>query len=206
MCDRGPMTSARRLAVFCGSNRGISPAHVAAAREMGAAMAARGVELVYGGARVGLMGELADAVLDAGGAVIGVMPGHLVDHEVAHTGLTRLEVTTTMHERKARMVELADGVLALPGGFGTFDELLEVLTWNQLGLVTLPVVLVDVEGFFTPLCELLDRAVEAGFVRPEHRALAQRADDVGVALDLALAGPVEPMGAAAHKWLDLDQA
>lgn len=144
------MASPSRLTVFCGSNRGVSPAHVATARSLGTAMADRGVELVYGGARVGLMGELADAVLVAGGSVTGVMPQGLVDHEVAHTGLTRLEVTSTMHERKARMVELADGVLALPGGFGTFDELMEVLTWNQLGLVALPVVLLDVEGFFAP--------------------------------------------------------
>lgn len=206
MCDRGAVDDLRRVTVFCGSNRGVSPAHVGAARELGRAIAERGVELVYGGARVGLMGELADAALAAGGAVTGVMPGHLVDHEVAHTGLTRLEVTATMHERKARMVELADGVLALPGGFGTFDELFEVLTWNQLGLVRLPVVVIDVDGFFSALFELLDGAVQAGFVRPGHRDLVQRAVDVGEALDLALAGPSEPIGAEAHKWLDLDRA
>lgn len=200
------MASERWLTVFCGSNRGTSPAYVETVRELGRSMAQRQVGLVYGGARVGLMGELADAVLAAGGEVVGVMPGHLVEHEVAHTGLTRLEVTATMHERKTRMVELADGVIALPGGYGTFEELLEVLTWNQLGLVSLPVVLLDIEGFYTPLLELLDRAVDTGFVRPAHRALAQRADRVEAALDLALAGAVTPTGPDTHKWLDLDRA
>ena len=168
-------------------------------------MAGRGVGLVYGGARVGLMGELAEAVIDAGGQVIGVMPGHLVEHEIAHPGLTRLEVTSTMHERKARMVELADGVISLPGGLGTFEELLEVLTWNQLGLVSMPVVVLDVEGFFAPLIELLDGAVGSGFLRPAHRALLGRAETVEAALALALDAPVIPAGSGAHKWPDLDQ-
>lgn len=194
----------RRVTVFCGSNRGASPAFVAAARDLGRSIAERGVGLVYGGARVGLMGELADAALAAGGEVVGVMPGHLVEHEVAHPGLTRLEVTDSMHQRKTRMVELADGVIALPGGLGTFEELLEVLTWNQLGLVSMPVVLLDIEGFFSPLCELLDGAVEAGFVRPAHRSIAQRAETALDALAMALADPVS--FGDTHKWSDLDRA
>ena len=193
----------RRVCVFCGSNAGTAAAYAAAARDLGAAMVERGVGLVFGGGRVGLMGVLADAVLDGGGEVIGVMPGHLIDHEVGHTGLTRLEVTRSMHERKARMAELADGVIALPGGFGTFEEVLEVLTWNQLGLLALPVVFLDVDDFYASLLGFLDGAVEAGFVRPAHRALAQRATDVDDALTRALA---PPPGGSAHKWIDLDRA
>lgn len=173
------------------------------ARSLGTAMAEQGIGLVFGGGRVGLMGVVADAVLAGGGEAIGVMPGHLVDHEVGHTGLTRLEVTGSMHERKARMAELADGVIVLPGGFGTFEEALEVLTWNQLGLLALPVVFLDVHGFFAPLFEFLDRAVGAGFVRPVHRELAQPATDVPDALQRALA---PPPGGAANKWIDLDRA
>jgi len=198
-----PTSSARRVCVFCGSNAGTAAAYAAAARDLGAAMAERGVGLVFGGGRVGLMGVLADAVLDAGGEVIGVMPGHLIDREVGHTGLTRLEVTRSMHERKARMAELADGVIALPGGFGTFEEVLEVLTWNQLGLLALPVVFLDVGDFYASLLGFLDGAVEAGFVRPAHRALAQRATDVDDALARALA---PPPGGSGHKWIDLDRA
>src|SRR5690606_18265464 len=144
---------------------------------LGARLAARDIGLVYGGGRVGLMGIVADAVLAAGGEAIGGMPAHLVDREVGHTGLTRLEVTHSMHERKARMAERSDGVIALPGGFGTFEEVLEVLTWTQLGLLAAPVVFLDVDGFFAPLLDFLDRAVDAGFVRAGHRLLAQNSLD-----------------------------
>jgi uncharacterized protein (TIGR00730 family) len=192
-----PTTS---VCVFCGSNVGASDSFVATARELGAQLAARGLGVVYGGGKVGLMGQLADAALAAGGEVVGVMPEHLVGREIAHAGLTRLEVTASMHERKARMAELATGFVALPGGFGTFEEVIEILTWNQLALMAKPVVFLDVEGFYEPLLRCFDGAVAAGFVRPEHRALAQRAATVAAAIDAATAPPP----ATPHKWVDLD--
>lgn len=187
-----------RLCVYCGSNRGSDPAFVEAAVAMGQALAARGVGLVYGGGHVGMMGTLADAVLGAGGEVIGVITEQLVDAEVAHRGVTRLEVVADMHQRKARFEQLADGFVALPGGFGTLEELFEMLTWNQLGLVRKPVVLLDVAGFWGPLLAWVDHAVAAGFVRAEHGALAQRATTVDEAIDRALA----PVPAPPPKWLD----
>lgn len=189
-----------RLCVYCGSNAGANPTFAEAAESLGATLARRGIGLVYGGGNVGLMGVLADAALAAGGEVIGVIPEHLERAEVAHHGVTRLEVVRSMHERKARMADLADGFIALPGGFGTLDELVEMLTWNQLGLQAKSTVLLDVEGFFAPLFALFDRAVEAGFVRPAHRLLAQRALTVDEAVTLALA----PVPATPHKWLDQD--
>jgi uncharacterized protein (TIGR00730 family) len=189
-----------RLCVYCGSNSGSVPAFTEAAESLGATLARRGIGLVYGGGNVGLMGALADAVLAEGGEVIGVIPEHLERAEVAHHGVTRLEVVASMHERKARMSDLADGFIALPGGFGTLDELMEMLTWTQLGLQAKPTVLLDVEGFFGPLFVLFDQAVESGFVRPAHRMLAQRAVTVDEAVALALA----PVPATPHKWLDRD--
>jgi uncharacterized protein (TIGR00730 family) len=189
-----------RLCVYCGSNSGSVPAFTEAAESLGATLARRGIGLVYGGGNVGLMGALADAVLAEGGEVIGVIPEHLERAEVAHHGITRLEVVASMHERKARMSDLADGFIALPGGFGTLDELMEMLTWTQLGLQAKPTVLLDVEGFFGPLFGLFDQAVESGFVRPAHRVLAQRAVTVDEAVALALA----PVPATPHKWLDRD--
>jgi uncharacterized protein (TIGR00730 family) len=208
VCDPDPVSAAADapdddgalICVFCGSNAGASDAFVATARELGAGLAARGLGLVYGGGKVGLMGQVADAALAAGGRVIGVIPEHMVPREVAHGGLTRLEVTPSMHARKARMAELAVGFVALPGGFGTFEEVIEILTWNQLGLMAKPVVLLDVDGFYTPLLRFFDAAVDARFVRPEHRALAQRATSVTAAIEAALAPPP----ATPHKWLDLD--
>ena len=191
-----------RVGVFAGTNRGASAAYAAAAEELGVECARRGVGIVYGGGRAGLMGVVADAALAAGGDVIGVIPQHLVDREVAHTSLTALEVTVSMHERKARMAELADGFLVLPGGFGTFEEAIEVLTWNQLGLVAKPVVFVDIDGFYTRLFEQYDNAVAAGFVGDAHRAMAQRAAAVTDAVALALA-PAPP---TVSKWFDLDRA
>ncbi|MGH9135334.1 MAG: TIGR00730 family Rossman fold protein [Ilumatobacteraceae bacterium] len=189
-----------RVCVFCGSNAGASPSFAATARELGAALAARGVGVVYGGGHVGLMGQMADAALEAGGEVIGVMPAHLVAREIAHPGLSRLEVTSSMHERKALMADLATGFVALPGGFGTFEEVIEILTWNQLGLMSKAVVFLDVDGFYTPLLDFFDRSVDARFVSPDHRALAQRATTTGDAVDLATAPP--PL--TPHKWIDLD--
>ena len=195
-----PSEPTTRLCVYCGSNAGSSPSFTAVAHQLGSALAHRGIGLVYGGGRVGLMGVVADAALAAGGEVVGVITEQLVGAEVAHTGLTRIEVTTSMHERKARLSELADGFLVLPGGFGTVDELAEVLTWNQLGIIAKPVVLVDVDGFWQPLFEWMERAVRAGFVRPSHRMLAQHAHGV----DEAIAMATSPVPEVGHKWLDRD--
>ena len=189
-----------RLCVYCGTNAGTSPAYLAAATELGSTMTARGIGLVYGGGRLGLMGAVADAVIGGGGHVTGVIPQSLVRAELAHPGLSELEVAETMHARKARMAELADGFIALPGGFGTFEEVLEVLTWNQLGFIRKPVVLFDVGGFYGPLVAMFAAAVDAGFVRPEHARLAQRASSADEALSLATA----PAPDTPHKWIDLD--
>jgi uncharacterized protein (TIGR00730 family) len=190
----------KRLCVYCGTNFGTSPAYLQAATDLGTAMATRGIGLVYGGGRLGLMGAVADAVMAGGGNVVGVIPQILVRAELAHPGLTSLEVADSMHTRKARMAELSDGFIALAGGFGTFEELLEVLTWNQLGFIRKPVVLFDVDGFYAPLIAMFATAVEAGFVKPEHAALAQRATIVADVLDLATA----PAPTTPHKWIDLD--
>ncbi len=196
MMTTGPV----HLCLYCGSNIGASDAVVEAARAFGAALAQRKITLVYGGGRVGLMGAAADASLAEGGSVIGVITEHLVRSEVAHTGLTDLEIVPTMHERKARMAELADGFVVLPGGFGTLDELAEVLTWNQLGLIAKPVVLLDVDGYFAPLYDWAETAVNAGFLAPAHRMLMQRAATVDEAIALGT-GPAPAVG---HKWVDLE--
>jgi len=178
--------STRRIGtvcVFCGSSTGASAAYADAARHLAAAMARRDVGLVYGGASVGLMGELADAVLASGGRVVGVIPRALVDREIAHRGLTQLRVVDDMHERKRMMNELADGFVALPGGLGTLDELFETLTWAQLGLHDKPCGLLDVAGYWGPLRRFLDHAVDGGFVRGEHRALLLHEDDPDALLD-----------------------
>lgn len=153
-----------RITVFTGSSPG-PEAHRTATASLGTRLAESGIGVVYGGAHVGQMGTLADAALAAGGDVIGVIPQHLVDWEVAHSGLSGLEVVDTMHERKARMVELADAFVALPGGAGTLEELFEVFTWGQLGLHTKPTALLDVDGFYTPLLDHLRRMVEHGYLR-----------------------------------------
>lgn len=189
-----------RLCVYCGSNVGTSPAFVAAAERLGAAMARRGVGLVYGGGHVGLMGAVADAVLANDGEVIGVITDQLVGAEVAHLGLTSLEVVGDMHQRKARFEQLADGFIALPGGFGTVEEVLEMLTWNQLGLTRKPVVLFDVDRYWAPLFDWMDGSVESGFVRPSHRMLAQRAHTAEEAIALALS----PVPETPNKWMDRD--
>src|SRR6478752_8871044 len=164
-----------RVCVYCGSNAGTSAAFGEAAKQLGSALAHRGIGLVYGGGHVGLMGLLADAALAADGEVIGVLTEQLVRAEVAHDRLTRLEVVPTMHDRKARLSDLADGFVVLPGGFGTVDEFAEALTWNQLGIIAKPVVLLDAAGYWSPLFEWMERAVQAGFVRSSHRMLAQHA-------------------------------
>jgi uncharacterized protein (TIGR00730 family) len=192
----------RRICVYCGTNVGSSPAYLEAATTLGTAMADRGIGLVYGGGKLGLMGAIADAVLAGGGEVVGIIPQSLVRAELAHGGLTSLEVVDSMHLRKARMAELADAFVALAGGFGTFEELLEVLTWNQLGFIRKPVVLFDVDGFYTSLFAMFDKAVASGFVRDEHAALAQRASSVDDVLHLA----TQPAPATPHKWIDREKA
>ncbi|MEY2680106.1 MAG: hypothetical protein RL661_337 [Pseudomonadota bacterium] len=168
-------TPIHRLCVFCGASQGRRSEYRDAAVAMGEMIAARGFELVYGGGNIGLMGVISNACLEAGGQVIGVIPESLMGREFAgelieHPGITRLEVVDSMHTRKARMAELADGFIALPGGFGTFEELFEILTWAQLGFHHKPVGLLDVAGYFEPLRALCDQAVAEGFLRPENRA------------------------------------
>ncbi|MGO9339409.1 MAG: TIGR00730 family Rossman fold protein [Terracidiphilus sp.] len=166
-------SSPRRVAVYCGSANGNDPAYLAEARALGAAIAAAGLGLVYGGASVGLMGAVADAALAGGAEVIGVLPDILAGKEIAHAGLTRLELVSTMHERKARMAELADAFLILPGGYGTLEELLEVVTWAQLRLHAKPCILINTAGYWDGLLAFLDKAVESGFLKAKNRALLQ---------------------------------
>jgi uncharacterized protein (TIGR00730 family) len=184
------MTSAanppRRVAVYCGSADGNDPAYLAEARSLGAAIAAAGLGLVYGGASAGLMGAVADAALAGGAEVIGVLPDVLAGKEIAHPGLTRLELVSTMHERKARMAALADAFLILPGGYGTLEELLEVVTWAQLGLHAKPCILINTAGYWDGLLKFLDTAVAAGFLKRKNRELLRvvrtAAEAVGMAL------------------------
>ncbi|WP_188053159.1 TIGR00730 family Rossman fold protein [Sphingosinithalassobacter sp. CS137] len=161
----------RRVAVYCGSATPADPVYLEAARSVGRGLAERGIGVVYGGGRLGLMGAVADAALEAGGEVIGVIPQALVDAEVAHRGLTALETVQTMHERKARFTELADGFINLPGGTGTMDELFEALSWAQLGYHGDPIGLLNVAGYYDKLVEFWDHMGVTGFVRPQHRGL-----------------------------------
>jgi uncharacterized protein (TIGR00730 family) len=173
----------RRVCVFCGSSSGRLQAYAESAHAFGHAAAKRGVGIVYGGGKVGLMGAVADGALAAGGEVIGVIPEALVARELAHDGLTKLHVVTSLHERKAKMAELADGFVALPGGFGTLDELMEQLTWSQLGLHEKPVGLLEVEGYWRPLVAFTRHATEEGFVREADLASIAVADDAELLLD-----------------------
>jgi uncharacterized protein (TIGR00730 family) len=185
----------RSLCVFCGSSVGNRPEHAAAAKETGRLLAERGIRLVYGAGNVGLMGILADAALEAGGEVIGVIPQMLVDRELAHRGLTYLRIVGTMHERKALMAELSNAFLALPGGLGTFEELCEALTWSQLGIHAKPCGALNVNGYFDHLAALLDRAALEGFLSAENRQLlhiAAQAHELLERLELSL--PACPRG------------
>ena len=157
------------LCVYCGSSPGKHPEYAEQGRAFGTEMARRGIALVYGGGNVGLMGIVADAVLAAGGRATGVIPRQLVEREVAHKGLSELVVVDTMHQRKTRMYELSDGFVALPGGFGTMDEMFEMLTWAQLGLHRHPCAFLDVRGYYTPLRAMMDHMVAEGFVQPGQR-------------------------------------
>jgi uncharacterized protein (TIGR00730 family) len=172
----------RRLAIFCGSNPGSRPEYIAGARALGQLLAQRGIGVVYGGSNVGLMQALANAMVDDLGDVIGVIPRMLVEREVAYTALADLRVVETMHERKALMAELADGFIALPGGIGTLEEFFETWTWAQLGMHTKPCGLLNIAGYYDPLLQFLDRAVDEKFVRPVHRAMVIVESDPAVLL------------------------
>jgi uncharacterized protein (TIGR00730 family) len=178
-----------RYCVFSGSSRGTRPQYAEAAAELGRMLAARGIGLVYGGASTGLMGVIADSVLEHGGEVIGVIPQFLVDKEVAHQGIRDLRITSSMHERKALMADLADGFIALPGGLGTLEETFEVWTWGQLDRHTKPCALLNTEGYYDGLRSFLDHVVREGFLRPQHRAvLACEADPATLLEKLAQPG------------------
>lgn len=172
----------RRICVFCGSQPGNHPDYVAAARQLGELLAARGIGLVFGGGHVGMMGAVADATLAAGGEAIGVIPDGLMRRELAYEGLSQLVVTQTMHQRKQRMADLSDGFIALPGGFGTFEEFCEIVTWAQLGMHRKPCVLLNVRGYYDALIGLFDHALREGFLRPAHRPLAMLAASAEAAL------------------------
>lgn len=189
------------VCLFCGSNRGVQPEYVSAARAFGTALAEQGLTLVYGAGNIGLMGVAADAALAAGGKVIGVIPEFLKDKEVAHLGLSELHVTRTMHERKALMAELSDAFVALPGGFGTFDELFEILTWAQLSVHNKPVGLLNVAGFFLPLMEMVRHAVNQGFAPAHNLDLFALANDVPALLTHLH----RYHGHAGNKWLQMSQ-
>lgn len=191
----------RTLCVFCGSSPGFDPVHGDAARALGAALAAAGIDLVYGGGRVGLMGMVADSVLAAGGKVTGVIPKALADLEVAHYGLTELHVVGSMHERKALMADRSDGFIALSGGIGTFEELFEIWTWGQLGDHAKPVALLNIAGFYDKLSGFLDDVVTAGFLRAAHRSMLM-VDDDPAGLVRRLQDYVPPV---VEKWIGRDQ-
>lgn len=180
----------RAITVFCGSSDAALPRHFEAARALGRGIARAGATVVYGGASVGLMGAIADAALAEGGAVVGVIPRRLVDRELAHARLTELVVVETMHERKAIMSARADAYVALPGGFGTYEELLEVVTWKQLSIHDRPVVAIDLDGYYAPLRAQIERAVTDGLMRPALRDLLAFAPDVAAVLALLEAAPV----------------
>ena len=190
----------KRICVFCGSSAGSQPGYRACAEQLGVELTRRKIALVYGGGNVGLMGAIADSVLEAGGEALGVIPEHLVTREIGHNRLTKLHIVRSMHERKALMSDLSDAFIALPGGFGTLEEFLEVLTWSQLGLHAKPCGIVNVLGYYTPLLAMLDHAVEERFLKPQNRALVL-ARDTPAELLKALEDwrPVH-----VEKWLDRD--
>ena len=192
----------KRICVFCGSSTGLSPVFRETAKAVGQLLAEKRIGVVYGGGQVGLMGAVADAALEAGGEVIGVIPKSLFEKEIAHAGLRQLCVVSSMHERKALMADLSDAFIALPGGFGTFEEFLEVVTWSQLGIHRKPCGLLNVSGFFDALLSLCDHAVDNGFIRDVDRALViSDSDPIGL-IDRICSFQVP----ASTKWLTSNQA
>lgn len=187
----------KSIAIFCGSSKGFDPIHAAAAQEIGQTLARQGTQIVYGAGNVGLMGILADAALEAGGQVLGVIPFFLKEKEVCHTGLSELVVTQTMHERKQIMAERSDGFIILPGGFGTLDEFFEILTWRQLGLHDKPIGVLDVGGFYGHLLAHVKQIWEKGFLREANLRLFTTAENLPALLE-KMAQPVNRMQ---DKWL-----
>jgi len=190
-----------RLCVFCGSNPGQNPRYREAAEALAAELAARGWGMVYGGGKVGMMGTVADAAIAGGCEVLGVIPKALEQKELGHTGITRLEIVASMHERKQRMAELADAFVALPGGLGTLEEIFENLTWAQLGIHAKPCAFLNVEGYYDPLLEFIDRAVSQRYVRPEHRRMIVVESSPAALLDRIEA--YEPP--EIEKWMDREE-
>ncbi len=188
----------KAICVYCGSNPGSKIIYSERAAALGDRIAKEGLRLIYGGGNVGLMGVVANAVLDAGGQVTGVIPKQLADWEVAHRGLTELEIVGSMHERKARMFDLADGFVTLPGGFGTMEEIFEMLTWRQLGIGNKPCAFLDVDGFYTPLIGMIDRMVEERFLHAAQRQDLWHGEDIGVMLQWMR----DYQPAQASKWID----
>lgn len=187
----------KHLCVYCGSNTGSKPIYLEQAIALGTRLAKDGIGLVYGGGNIGLMGAVADAMMQAGGEVIGVIPEQLVQMEVAHNGVSRLEVVGSMHERKKRMFDLADGFVALPGGFGTLEEIIEMLTWRQLGIGDKPCAFLDVDGYWSPIAQMMDRMVADRFLHPDQRHDLWIGNDIGEMLDwMKTYEPVQ-----ATKWL-----
>ncbi len=190
-----------RICVFCGSNPGTNSVYLETAEKVGVFLAEKKIELVYGGGAVGLMGKIADTVMLNGGRVIGVIPKALAEKEVEHGGLTELNVVDSMHRRKAMMEELSDGFIALPGGFGTFEELCEIITWAQLGFHNKPCGFLNIQGYYDPLVELFDKATDEGFVREEHRKLVIIEDEI----DEMYKRMKSYQPPALEKWLEKDE-
>jgi uncharacterized protein (TIGR00730 family) len=191
-----------RICVFCGSSIGFRPNFAEAARDLGRALLQRRLGLVYGGGNVGLMGTIADAVIKGGGEVIGVIPEALVERELAHGGVAELVVVRSMHERKAKMAELSDAFIAMPGGYGTFEEFCEIITWAQLGLHRKPCAILNIDGFYDPLLSLFDRAVAEGFLRPANRLIVLQDTNPHRLLD-TLANYTPPQ---TEKWIGRDDS
>lgn len=188
----------KQVCIFCGSYPGTQPVYMTAAHAMGMGLAKRNLGLVYGGGRVGLMGAVADGALAGSGKVTGVIPQSLVDRELAHTGLSELRVVASMHQRKAMMAEIADAFIALPGGFGTLDELFEIITWAQLGIHNKPVALLNIKGYFDPLVHFIEHMATEGFIKPVHRQAVLVKDDVDTLLDTIVAYQPPQL----EKWID----
>jgi uncharacterized protein (TIGR00730 family) len=191
----------KRVCVYAGSNVGARPAYAASAEQLARALVARGIGVVFGGGNVGLMKVVADATMAAGGEVIGIIPDALMAREIGHGEITELRVVGSMHERKATMADLSDGFVALPGGFGTIEEIIEIATWSQLGLHAKPFGLLNVAGFYDPFVTFFDRAVTEGFLRPQHRAMLLVAEQPEPLLDAF----TRWQPAAVHKWIDRDE-
>lgn len=183
------MNRIKNVCVYSASSTKIAPVYFAVAEELGRLLASRGINLINGAGSIGLMGATSNATLAAGGTVTGVIPRFMVEQNWHHTGLTKLVETETMHERKQLMAEMSDGVIALPGGCGTMEELLEIITWKQLGLYLKPIIILNIDGFYNPLLEMLQRAIDGNFMRPEHKAIWQVATSAQEAIDLLYTTP-----------------